>query len=283
MDSIPLSDTALPNPAALPRESAAMEMRVAAIVGGRGRVGKTVVANTIAQFCRERGADLRIWNADRQNETHSLSVFHRDAARPETDDSEDKRLWLEARFDEQARERYDAVLDMAGGDPLVRQLAREARLVSTLEKRSIRAVLWQVLGPDLADLDQLRLSMEGRLIMPATLLVLNSGLVRSGRSVVGAFDEVVSHEVFKRAVAQGAQIVWFPELVCMQAVSDRGLTFDEAKRGVAKPGQEPMSFFDQARVEIFWEDRVPAFFSEIPREWLPAMPAGLGVADQKRG
>jgi hypothetical protein len=283
LDSIPLSDTASPNLAALPKESAAGETRVVTIVGGRGRVGKTVVANTIVQFCRERGADLRVWNADRQNETHSLSVFHSDATRPETDDAEDKRLWLEARFDEQARERYDAVLDMAGGDPLVRQLAREARLVSTLEKRSIRSVLWQVLGPDLADLDQLKLSMAGGLFMPATLLVLNSGLVRSGRSVVGAFDEVVGHEVFRYAVAQGAQVVWFPELICMQAVSDRGLTFGEAKGGVAKPGQEPMSFFDQARVEIFWENRVPAFFSEIPRQWLPAMPAGLGAADQMRG
>ena len=32
-----------------------------------------------------------------------------------------------------------------------------------------------------------------------------------------------------------------------------------------------MTFLDQTRVEIFWKDHIPAFFAEIPSEWLPAM------------
>lgn len=103
-----------------------------AIICGRGRVGKTVVANTYVQFWRARGARLEVWNADRQNETYTLNLFHPDAARPATDGAAEKGFWFEANLERQARARFDAVLDMAGGDPMVRHLARDVRLVQTM-------------------------------------------------------------------------------------------------------------------------------------------------------
>jgi len=273
LDNVPPRSDKPEGPKPGARGAGPQETKKSEIVSGRGRVGKTTVANAIVQFCRERGANLQVWNADRQNETHSLSTFHSDATRPPTDDPEEKRLWLEGGYDRQARERFDSVLDMAGGDPIVRQLAKETRLIRTLERRAIMPVSWQVLGPEVADLDYLKLSMDGGIFMPAaTLLVLNSGLVRSGRSVKAAFAEVTAHKVFVDAVAQGARVVWFPPLTCMSAVTDRGLTFAEAKNGVTKPGHEPLTFFDQTRVEIFWDDYIPAFFDSIPPDWLPAMP-----------
>ena len=247
------------------------EVRIATIVDGRGRAGKTTVANVFVQFCRERGANLRVWNADRQNETHSLSVFHSDAIRPPSDDPDDKGAWLEESFDAQVQERFDSVLDLAGGDPLVRLLARETELVGTLERRGVRTVLWQVLGPDVADLDYLKLSMESGLFGPTTLLVLNAGLMRSKRSVEAVFAEVTDHKVFIDAVARGAQVVWFPALACMNRVAERGLTFGEAKQGIVKPGQQRFALFDQTRVEIFWAKHIPAFFAQIPADWLPGM------------
>lgn len=248
-------------------------MPVTAIVCGRGRVGKTVVANTIIQFCRRRGARLEVWNSDQQNQTHSLSLFHADALRPATDDPEEKRLWLERNLARQIEARFDVVFDMAGGDPMIRQLARDVRLVKAMERRGTRAVAWHVLGPEPADLDYLKLSMEGGFFMPAaTLLVVNAGLVTSGRSAASAFAEACEHKVVLDALGQGAQLVWFPRLICMAAVVDQGLTFEEASRGVVKPGHEPLSFTDQTRVEIFWEDDIPKFFAAIPPHWLPAMP-----------
>jgi len=246
-------------------------MRIATIIDGRGRAGKTTVANVFVQFCRERGANLRVWNADRQNETHSLSVFHPDAIRPPSDDPDDKGAWLEEAFDAQMEERFNSVLDLAGGDPLVRLLARETELVATLERRGVRTVLWQVLGPDVADLDYLKLSMDSGLFAPATLLVLNAGLVRSKRSVEAVFAEVTDHKVFIDAVTRGAQVVWFPGLVCMNRVAERGLSFGEAKQGIVKPGQQRFALFDQTRVEIFWAKQIPAVFAQIPANWLPAM------------
>lgn len=250
-------------------------MPVTAIVCGRGRVGKTMIANTIVQVCRRRGARLEVWNSDQQNQTHSLSLFHADALRPATDDPEEKRLWFERNLARQIRERFDVVFDMAGGDPMIRQLARDVRLVKAMERRGTRAVAWHVLGPEPADLDYLKLSMEGGLFMPAaTLLVVNTGLVTSGRSVEAAFAEVCGHEVVVDALEKGAKLVWFPRLICMGAVVDQGLSFEEASRGVTKPGREPLSFTDETRVEIFWEDEVPKFFAAIPPHWLPAMPGG---------
>ena len=229
---LPSMETMMLDPASGLTAGTADDVRIATIVDGRGRAGKTTVANVLVQFCRERGANLRVWNADRQNETHSLSVFHPDAVRPPSDDPDDKGAWLEESFDAQVRERFDSVLDLAGGDPLVRLLARETELVATLEQHRVRLVLWQVLGPDVADLDYLKLSMEAGLFAPATLLVLNAGLVRSKRSIEAVFAEVTGHKVFVDAVAQGAQVVWFPGLVCMKGVAERGLTFGEAKRGI---------------------------------------------------
>jgi hypothetical protein len=268
---LPSMETMMLDPASALTAGTADDVRIATIVDGRGRAGKTTVANVIVQFCRERGANLRVWNADRQNETHSLSVFHPDAVRPPSDDPDDKGAWLEESFDAQVRERFDSVLDLAGGDPLVRLLARETELVATLEQYRVRLVLWQVLGPDVADLDYLKLSMEAGLFAPATLLVLNAGLVRSKRSIEAVFAEVTGHKVFVDAVAQGAQVVWFPGLVCMKGVAERGLTFAEAKRGIVKPGQQRFVLFDQTRVEIFWEKHIPAFFAQIPADWLPGM------------
>jgi hypothetical protein len=132
----------MPSPASRLSGETADGERTATIIDGRGRAGKTTVANVFVQFCRQRGADLQVWNADRQNETHSLSVFHRDAIRPPSDDPDDKGVWLEESFDTQAHERFDPVRDLAGGDPLVRLLARETELVPTLERCGIRIVLW---------------------------------------------------------------------------------------------------------------------------------------------
>jgi hypothetical protein len=276
---VPRTETIILDPASRQTAEAGDDTRIATIVDGRGRAGKTTVANVFAQFCRERGANLCVWNADRQNETHSLSVFHSDAIRPPSDDPDDKGAWLEESFDAQVRERFDSVLDLAGGDPLVRLLARETELVATLERRGVRLVLWQVLGPDVADLDYLRLSMEAGLFAPATLLVLNAGLVRSKRSVEAVFAEVTGHKVFIDAVAQGAQVVWFPGLVCMKRVTERGLSFEEARRGIVKPGHDRLALFDQTRVEIFWEKHIPSFFAQIPPDWLPSTPRRMSTGD----
>ncbi len=247
---------------------------VVAIVVGRQRVGKTSFLNTTVQFLRAHGGEVVVWNADKLNRTYSLSMFSADVLEPSSVDSEDVKAWLEGRFTHLIEHRYDAVLDIGGGDTPLARLVEEVPIVRTLERRGIRVVLIHVLGPEMADLDYLERFMSENLLAPeATLIVLNDGLVITGRSANFAFANVRQHPALIEAVLNGAKVVLMPKLSCMSQVTDRHLTFADAMNSVAKVGSPPLSFFDQERVALWWERDLPPFFSAIPALWLPAMPS----------
>jgi len=244
---------------------------------GRGRVGKTATATSLIQFYRALGCELRIWNADQQNESHSLSRFHDDVLEPRPGSSfEDRKLWLEGRIQDQSRNGYDAVIDFAGGDPTVQKLAKEVRLVRMLGRMGIRPVAVHVVGSEKADLDYLRQVSAAGLFMPeATILVLNGGLVQSGRSIEYSFDEIRSDSVVVDARKKGAEIVTMPALPCMSLIMDRGTLFQDVAEGRFKRGQEPLSAFDQERTAIWFENELPQFFGALPSAWMPGE-AGKG-------
>lgn len=242
------------------------------IAVGRQRVGKTALLNALAQFLRERGGKVAIWNADTNNRTHSLALFHEDVLQPPSSAFEDTKGWLEERIADQVRNGYDAILDVGGGETPLFRLAQEIPVVSMLGRRGIRLVLAHVIGPEKADLDYLEQFMANGLFVPeATLLILNAGLVLSGRSAVSAFAAIRQHPVLLDALKRGAEIELMPPLACMSQVTDRGLSFAEAANGGEKPGHAPLSFFDQERVAIWWERDIPSFFGRIPALWLPAV------------
>ncbi len=246
---------------------------VVIVVVGRQRVGKTTFLNTTVQFLRAHGGQVVVWNADKLNQTYSLSMFSGDVLEPLSPDAEEVKSWLEERFIHLAEHRYDAVLDIGGGDTPLARLVEEVPIVRTLERRGIRVVLVHVLGPEMADLDYLQRFMAEDLLAPeATLVVLNEGLVLTGRSAAFAFSHVQRHPAFLSAGSNGAQVVLMPRLSCMSQVTDRHLTFAEAMNGVTKPGTPALSFFDQERVALWWERELPGFFGAIPALWLPAMP-----------
>ena len=243
------------------------------IVVGRQRVGKTTFLNTAVQFLRAHGGEVVVWNADKLNRTYSLSNFSDDVLEPSSADAEDVKAWLEDCFAHLAQHRYDAVLDIGGGDTPLARLVEEVPIVRTMERRGIRVLLVHVLGPEMADLDYLERFLTESLLAPeATLIVLNDGLVLTGRSAHFAFAGVKQHPALIDAVLGGAKVVLMPKLSCMSQVTDRVLTFTDAMNGVDKPGAAPLSFFDQERVAVWWERDLPAFFASIPELWLPEMP-----------
>lgn len=243
------------------------------IAVGRQRVGKTAFLNTTAQFVRAHGGNVVIWNADTLNKTHSLSLFHSDVLEPPSSDFEDVKAWLEERFIDMAERGYDAMLDIGGGETPLARLVDEVPIVATLEDEGVRVVLVHVIGPELADLDYLEgFIAENRFAPEATVLVLNKGLVLTGRSEGVAFAEVKKHRAFVLAISRGAIIATMPKLPCMSAVTDRGLTFEEAMRGVEKKGQRRLSLFDKQRVVHWWRTELSPFYrEEIPALWLPEM------------
>ena len=173
------------------------------VVVGRQRVGKTSFLNALAQYLLERGAEFAIWDSDQMNTTNNMSVFHAQASSPPSERREDVKAWLEERFLDIAERRYDALLDVGGGDTPLSQLVEDVPVAAALAELGVRVVVVHVLGPDVADLDYLD-RFERNLFAPeAVLIVRNSGLVLNGRSDDVAFATLDRHAGLQRAVRKG--------------------------------------------------------------------------------
>jgi len=237
---------------------------------GRQRVGKTALLNSAVQFFREAGNVVRVWNADQQNKSHTLSLFFPDAEHVPEGGIEDAKVWIEERLSDQIEKRYNAVLDVGGGATGFSKLVQEVPVLEATDASAIRVVGLFCTGPEKADLDYLEQYAETDMFMPAaSMIVLNAGLILSGRSAKGAFGPVVSHPAVVRALERGAETAMFPHLACMAQVTDRGLTFREAMDGKAKGDLPPLSLFDRARVNRWWSRDIPSFFGGFPADWLP--------------
>ncbi len=246
---------------------------------GRQRVGKTALLNATVQYFRSLGSPMEAWNADQQNRTHSLSTFFPEASVPPEGGLIDGRRWIEEKLADQGQRRYHAVLDAGGGWTGFSSLVQEVPVLEALESRGTDVIGLFIVGPEQADLDYLdQFAESGSFLPKATAIVLNEGLVLSGRSARGAFASVTGSPVVKAAIARGAQIVEMPALSCMSEVTDRGITFAKAAMGEVKPGQAPMSLFDPVRVREWWTKKMPAFFGQFPPQWLPTHTSSLAAA-----
>ena len=121
--------------------------------------------NALAQYLLERGAEFAIWDTDQMNTTNNMSVFHAQASSPPSERREDVKAWLEERFLDIAERRYDALLDVGGGDTPLTQLVEDVPVAAALAELGVRVVVVHVLGPDVADLDYLD-RFERNLFMP---------------------------------------------------------------------------------------------------------------------
>jgi hypothetical protein len=240
------------------------------VVLGRQRVGKTTVMNACVQYCRALGGQIEVWNADQQNRTHTLSTFFADAAEPPAGGLADVQGWIEEQLSGLVRQGGNVALDAGGGLTGFSNLASEVPIVGTLEDLGIKIVALFCVGPEQADLDYLdQFAHADGLLPEATAIILNSGLVLSGRSSGGAFAAVRANGALRRAAGRGAKVFTFPGLPCMSEVTDRGIAFADAAVGLVKPGQDPMQLFDPVRVHRWWTKEIPTFFGKFPPGWLP--------------
>lgn len=226
------------------------------IAAGRGKVGKSVFLRWAIEWCIEQGGDPVIADADRTNPT--LLAFHPTATRPPSAEDEDVRLWLNDLVDTQIETRKTVFLDLGGGDQALRQWSRDLDLAQFLTKHRVTPVLLHLLGADVDDLTYLR-DLESVFAPQHTALILNEGMVPSGRSPLSAFGPIIDHPVFQAAVARGAIVVRLPRLGCMQEVDRRRLRFQDAEEGKIKPGQ----------------DRFPPTMQQMAALWRRAVPQNL--------
>ena len=249
------------------------------IAFGRQRVGKTVLLNTMAQFYRERGCPVQVWNADQQNRSHSLSSFFHDAKTVPDGGLDDGKAWIEARFEEMVATRCDAVLDIGGGATSFARLAAEVPLLAASAASGIRIIGMFVTGPEKADLDYLEQFSTVGSLPDTTAVVMNEGLISSERSAAFAYASVLQHHAVEAVVARGGETILFPVMTCMSRVCDLGIGFVDASNGGTSPGKEPLGMFDRMRVNRWWTREVPAFFGKLPQEWLPSEVRDNGPVD----
>jgi hypothetical protein len=244
---------------------------------GRGRIGKTVVSNTTAQFYRDRGAALQLWDMTGfETPSHSLAGFHSNAETPSCTRPYELQKWLEKRMESQIHSLqngcpFDALLDVGSANHFIRKLEQEVQLMRTLEREGIRPVVLYVIGPDEADVDYLTHMAE--FIMPAaTLIVFNDGLITNRRSAKASFDFIIDNSTIKTAVSRGAKVLRFPMLLPMSQVVGSRLSFADAGAGKVPTTGKSLGLSNQRRVACWWDEAVPNFFQAIDPLWMPSAP-----------
>ncbi len=252
---------------------------------GRGRVGKTTFLNIVGQRFRERGAKLDVWNIDPHGESGSIDAFFPDVRRPDYAGLDDRRGWLERAIEEQSAAQHDVLLDVGGGDLVLQTMLHDLELSTIAETMGVRVVIAQLLGPIVADIDHFDATLlkgSGKNLnsrKAEMLFVLNAGLIRGDASPLKAFDPIFASSLIMDAMANGAAITMLPQLKCLDAVLERGLTFRDASDRKTPAGVAPLSIFDVSRVYKWWTEGLDTMFSRIPADWLPYVETESDIAE----
>jgi hypothetical protein len=203
---------------------------------GRGRIGKSTFVRWAAERSLTMGGLPVIADADRTNAT--LSAFFENVTSPPSPADDDVRQWLGELVERQIEERFTAFLDLGGGDQVLKVWSRELDLAPFLESYGITPVALHFLGCEIDDLSYLRdIEAVSGFRPKHTLLVLNEGMVPTGRTARTAFEPIVNHEVFRGAIARDAVVARMPRLVCMHEIETRRISFADAEDNRVKPGQ----------------------------------------------
>ena len=261
----------LPGPHETPPSLPADKRRPRLIVlAGRGGTGKTLLVRWICERVFGAGRTIVIADGDRTN--RSLPLYFDGVLAPPSADDRAVRRWLEAIIDRMIAEGFDVVLDLGGGDMVLKHLAAELDLQAMLEEAGIDVVMLHLAGPEVESLGYLA-SVEAAgplgtpLFAPArTVLVLNEGLVAEDLDPAEVFQPIRGHKVFRAALARGVQTVSMPRLKVAYEVNRRHLLFAAAARGDAADGLPPMTPTDCQRVRL-WLRAMDAAFKGV-LEWL---------------
>ena len=233
---------------------------------GRGSRGKTWWIRWAAERAQDQGRAVVIADAARTNAT--LSAYFAGVQNPPSADEADMRDWFAAFCEQQIERRFTALLDLGGGDLLLKQLAREIGLAGFLDANGVQPVAVHLIGPDRDDLAYLRdVEQDGLFAPEATILVLNEALVPVGRSVKAAFQTVLDSPIFQAAISRGATPIWMPRLAPAHEIDERRLTFAAAESSRVKSGQLPIGPWNRQLIAN-WRRLMEQNFAAVG-PWLP--------------
>ncbi len=237
------------------------------VMAGRGGTGKTFLLRWICERALNAGRSVVIADGDRTN--RSLPRFLDGVLTPPSANDPVVLGWLEAIIGKQVEEHFNVIVDLGGGDLVLKRMALELALQAFLQRHGITPAILHMLNPEVESLSYLTSLEEKGLFAPErTALILNEGLVAADNDDdERVFDRVKEHPVFKAAIRRGAIQIVMPRLVPAMDINARHLSFADAAAGKTKEGLPPLNIFRRERVAI-WLRAMEVAFAPIAG-WLP--------------
>jgi hypothetical protein len=244
----------------VPAASSAYDSPRAIFAVGRGGRGKTVAYRWMIDRALNQGRQIIVADADRTNQT--LAAFFGElVVSPPSAADDDMRPWLDGLLEKAIEQRQSLIVDLGGGDQLLKHAAMEFDLAGFLAQNDVTPVVLHFVGADSDDLAYLRDTERNGLLAPErTAIVFNAGVVPAGVSLDAAWTKHENDPVLRAAVGRGAQLVRMPRLTCMTLLDDRRLRFTEAN------GSQ-IGLTNSQRV-LMWLREVERSFSPVT-SWLP--------------
>lgn len=197
--------------------------------------GKTTYARWMKERADEQGHEAPLLAA-LDPADRSLASWFDYVDQPPTRDTRGVARWLRDYLDHIEASQANAILDFGGGgEGAMSNVFAASPEVLTMKPAIVACY---PLTPRVTDIFVLR-DMENAGFKPeATLLLLNEGRADPTRPVGEAFEAIMRHSVFRRAVARGAQIVWMPALdsEVVEEIETKHLPFGAARDGLVPEG-----------------------------------------------
>ncbi|MGF7212635.1 hypothetical protein GGE65_007270 [Skermanella aerolata] len=217
---------------------------------GRGFGGKSTLLTEIAQRASNQGRSVVVADFDARSKT--MADLFPDAMVPPTEELPDVKAAFSKLLNRMTKEKTSAVVDFGGGDRFMLEYGRDLRLVEFCARRGIEPVAIYVLGPEVEDLRHCLSIYEAGYFRPQrAILVLNEGVIREGRTVVGAFESTMKDSGFQKMLADGAVPMLMTRLPCMDLVKSGRLNLYAAAAG---DGPDPLDPVEEFMLSDWLED-----------------------------
>ncbi|GBQ38522.1 hypothetical protein AA11237_1822 [Acidocella aminolytica 101 = DSM 11237] len=233
------------------------------LTAGRGKTGKTTFLRWIVEMATMENKAPLLADIDPTNAT--FSTFFEDVSRPDTFNQTAVRDWLQDFMEYAIKEKQTAVIDLGGGDTILRTIAAEMPgFDAMIEEAGLAMVMFYLAGPHPEDLTPAATLGALGFKPRARAFVLNEGVTPPGQSRDQVFSRVISSNVYRDETADGALTLWMPRLHAAEAVEARTASFVAARDGQTEP---PLGVFNRSRVG-HWLKAMDAQFAGV-KSWMP--------------
>lgn len=233
------------------------------LTAGRGKTGKTLFLRWLAEAAQKAERPHLLADIDPTNAT--FSTYFEAVARPNSFNQTTVRDWLQEFIEYAIAHRSTAIIDLGGGDTILRTIASEMPgFDAMIEDAGLSMVMFYLVGPHPEDLTPAATLAALGFNPRARAIVLNEGVAPLGTARDQAFARVLATDLYKSQIAGGAIPIWMPRLFAADAVEARTASFVAARDGQTNP---PLGIFDRSRVNT-WMRAMDEQFAGVA-SWMP--------------